>query len=302
MKMQDNSISSVDLSVKYVMKRCDVGKNFHFFSSNCRIRNVQNRMLYMTGTNKKNFSPAIIETPQPVIVLVNPQMGENIGATARAMLNCGLCHLRLVNPRDGWPNERADAMAAGALDVMPEVQVFSSLAEAIADCHTIYATTARARDLVKPVMTARHAGVAMHEDISQGQNVAILFGAERSGLSNDEVAFAHKLITIPLNPGFSSLNLGQSVLLVCYEWSQGVFGALPVTLPTGKSVPATADQFHALFDRLDSELITSGFFRVPEMKDIISRNIRSLFARAHPTEQEINTLHGIITSLTGKNK
>lgn len=256
----------------------------------------------MTGTNKKQISSAILEEAQPVIVLVNPQMGENIGATARAMLNCGLCHLRLVNPRDGWPNERADAMAAGALDVMPDVAVFDSVADAVADCHTIYATTARARDLVKPVMTARHAGVAMHEDMAQGQNVAILFGAERSGLSNDDVALAHKLITIPLNPGFSSLNLGQSVLLVCYEWSQGVFGAAPVTCPTGKSVPATAEQFHSLFDRLDSELMIHGFFRVPEMKDIISRNIRSLFARAHPTEQEINTLHGIITSLTGKNK
>lgn len=257
----------------------------------------------MTGTDTRQFSPASTDSPQPVVILVHPQMGENIGATARAMLNCGLSHLRLVNPRDGWPNERAEAMSSGALELMPPVQVYATLAEAIADCHTIYATTARARDLVKPVMTARHAGVAMHDDIAAGQKVAILFGAERAGLSNDEVMMAHKLITIPLNPGFSSLNLGQSVLLVAYEWSQGIFDAAPVATPLGKSNPATADQFNNFFDRLDGELAKGGFFRVPEMKDIISRNIRSLFSRVQPTDQEINTLHGILTTLIGgKNK
>lgn len=257
----------------------------------------------MTGTDIKQFSPPTADSPQPVVVLVNPQMGENIGATARAMLNCGLCHLRLVNPRDGWPNERADAMSSGALELMPPVQVFGTLAEAIADCHTIYATTARARDLVKPVMTARSAGVDMHTDIANGQRVAILFGAERSGLSNDEVMMAHKLITIPLNPGFSSLNLGQSVLLVAYEWSQGTFDAPAMTVPLGKSAPAPAALFNSFFDRLDGELMKGGFFRVPEMKDIISRNIRSFFMRAEPTDQEINTLHGILTTLVnGKHK
>lgn len=234
---------------------------------------------------------------QPVIILVNPQMGENIGATARAMLNCGLSHLRLVNPRDGWPSERADAMSAGALEAMPPVEVYTTLADAIADCQTIYATTARARDLVKPVMTARSAGVAMHQDIAAGQKIAILFGAERSGLTNDEVMMAHKLITIPLNPDFSSLNLGQSVLLVSYEWSQGTFNAPEIVTPLGKSNPAPAELFNGFFNRLDQELLSSGFYRVPEMKDIISRNIRSLFSRAHPTDQEINTLHGILTTL-----
>lgn len=194
-------------------------------------------------------------------------------------------------------------MSSGALDLMPEVQVFETLAEAIADCHTIYATTARARDLVKPVMTARSAGLAMHQNIADGQKVAILFGAERAGLSNDEVMMAHTLITIPLNPGFSSLNLGQSVLLVAYEWSQGVFQAAAHTVPLGKSAPAPAELFNGFFDRLDAELLAHRFYRVPEMKDIISRNIRSLFSRAHPTDQEINTLHGILTSLiNGRNK
>jgi tRNA/rRNA methyltransferase len=262
-----------------------------YFNTLCGKQNL------MTGTDKTQYAAPTPDSPQPVIVLVNPQMGENIGATARAMLNCGLSHLRLVNPRDGWPNDRAHAMSSGALDLMPDVQVFTTLGDAIADCHTIYATTARSRDLVKPVMTARSAGVAMHDNINAGQKVAILFGAERSGLSNDEAMMAHTLITIPLNPGFSSLNLGQSVLLLAYEWSQGTFNAPDITTPLGKSNPAPAELFNGFFDRLDRELLTGGFYRVPEMKDIISRNIRSLFSRAQPTDQEINTLHGVITSL-----
>lgn len=255
----------------------------------------------MTGTDRNQFTPAP-DSPQPVVILVNPQMGENIGAAARAMLNCGLSHLRLVNPRDGWPNERADAMSSGALELMPPVAVFPTLAEAVADCHTIYATTARARDLVKPVMTARHAADDMRARIGVGEKIAILFGAERAGLSNEELEQAHNLITIPLNPGFSSLNLGQSVLLVSYEWSQGVFDAAPVATPTGKSVPATAQEFNIFFERLDKELQDRGFYRVAEMKEYISRNIRTFFSRGQPTDQEINTLHGIITALTGRDK
>lgn len=253
----------------------------------------------MTGTNHTNFTPTS-DTPQPVIILVNPQMGENIGAAARAMLNCGLMHLRLVNPRDGWPSERAIAMAAGALELMPDVAVYDSLAEAVADCQTIYATTARARDLVKPVMTARHAATDMQTNITAGQKIAILFGAERSGLSNEELEQAHKLITIPLNPGFSSLNLGQSVLLISYEWSQYTFDTQPESLPLGKSLPATAKEFNIFFERLDTELQHKRFYRVPEMKDYISRNIRSLFSRAQPTDQEISTLHGILTTLISR--
>lgn len=254
----------------------------------------------MTGTDRPQLDAqmnATANTPQPVIVLVNPQMGENIGAAARAMLNCGLCHLRLVNPRDGWPNERADAMSSGALALMPPVQVYATLAEAVADCHTVYATTARARDLVKPVMIPRFAAEDMHINITNGQKVALLFGAERAGLSNEELEQAHNLITIPLNPGFSSLNLGQSVLLIAYEWSQHVFNADALSLPLGKSQPATAQEFNIFFNRLDTELQSAGFYRVAEMKEYISRNIRSLFSRAQPTDQEISTLHGIVTSL-----
>ena len=251
----------------------------------------------MTGTDRAAFTPAPT-APQPVVILVNPQMGENIGAAARAMLNCGLAHLRLVNPRDGWPNDRADAMAAGALELMPPVAVYATLAAAVADCHTVYATTARPRDMVKPVMTPRHAAGDMHQKHTAGQQLAILFGAERSGLSNEELEHAHNLITIPLNAGFSSLNLGQSVLLVAYEWSQQACDTDALTTPMGKSLPATAHEFNIFFDRLDKELQARRFYRVDEMKDYISRNIRALFSRAQPTDQEICTLHGIVTALT----
>lgn len=254
----------------------------------------------MTGTDKTIINRELADSPQPVIVLVNPQMGENIGAAARAMLNCGLCHLRIVAPRDGWPNERANATSSGALELMPPVQVFETTAEAIADCHTIYATTARARDLVKPVLTARFAAKDIRERIGNKQKIAILFGPERAGLTSEDVALTHNLITIPLNPGFSSLNLGQSVLLVVYEWSQSVFKAEDSQLPTGKSHPATAEIFSEFFDRLDRELLSARFYRVDEMKDIISRNIRSLFQRAQPTDQEISTLHGILSALIRK--
>lgn len=163
-----------------------------------------------------------INTGEPAIILVNPQMGENIGAAARAMLNFGITGLRLVNPRDGWPSAQAEAMSVGALEKMPPVQVFDSTEEALADCHYVYATTARPRDMTKPVFTAKGAARDMHERQAQGQKIGILFGAERSGLDNDDVALAHAVLTIPANPDFTSLNLGQGVLLVAYEWLQTI--------------------------------------------------------------------------------
>lgn len=256
----------------------------------------------MTGTDKNSINHDLAALPQPVIVLVNPQMGENIGTTARAMLNCGLSHLRIVNPRDGWPNERATATSSGALDIMPPVGVFGKVVDAVSDCQTIYAATARPRDLVKPVMTPRHAAQDLRNNLAAGQKTAILFGAERAGLTNNDLAYAHKIITIPLNAGFSSLNLAQSVLLVAYEWSQFLFDAPTCELPTGKSQPATAAEFDNFFTRLDAELVKSRFYRVDEMKDIISRNIKSLFQRAQPTNQEINTLHGVLSALTRNNQ
>lgn len=236
----------------------------------------------------------------PAIILVNPQMGENIGAAARAMLNCGLDDLRIVNPRDGWPNDRAHAMSSGALDKMPPVQVFESTADAVADCHYVYATTARPRDMVKPVFTPRGMANDMRARFAENQKTAILFGAERAGLENDDVARAHAIITIPVNPDFSSLNLGQAVLLASYEWFQSGDETAPRAMPTGDNAPAPHEQFTQLCERLERELEDGHFFRSPDMKPSIIRNLQNMLSRAEMTEQEVRTFHGIITALTGR--
>lgn len=245
-----------------------------------------------------NTEPHTLTENKPVLVLVNPQMGENIGAAARAMLNCGLDRLRIVNPRDGWPSERAEAVSSGALAIMPPVEVFATVAEALADCHYVYATTARNRDLVKPVLTPNAAASDLHTRAHEGQKTAILFGAERAGLTNDELSFAHAIISIPVNPDFSSLNLAQSVLLVSYEWSRRILDAPSSHIPTGKSETATIAECDNFFSRLEEELARGRFFRIESMRPTIMNNIKSLFKRAEPTDQEINTLHGIISALT----
>lgn len=236
----------------------------------------------------------------PVIILVHPQMGENIGAAARAMLNCGLGELRLVKPRDGWPNERAEAMSSGALGKMPPVQVFETTAEAMADCHYVYATTARPRDMVKPVLTPRATATDIAARIRGGQRTAILFGAERTGLNNDDIALAQAIVTIPLNPGFSSLNLGQAVLLLAYEFSQAGDDTPAIQNPTGDSFPAPHDKLKELYDRLEHELAAHHFFRSEDMRPTIVRNLQNMLGRAHMTDQEVRTFHGVISALTGR--
>lgn len=246
---------------------------------------------------------------KPVIILVNPQMGENIGASARAMLNCGVDELRLVAPRDGWPSEQAEIMSSGALAKMPEVKVYATTAEAVADCHHVYATTARPRDMVKAIMTAREAANDAVTRMAEGQTCAYLFGAERAGLSNEDVALAHTIITIPVNPDFSSLNLAQGVLLCAYEWFQAhVEGKhLPSPLQPGgrtpgdaKELPAPHAELDNLYNRLEEELRAGHFFRTQEMQPTVMRNVKNMLARGEMTSQEVNTFHGIITALTGK--
>lgn len=237
---------------------------------------------------------------KPAIILVNPQMGENIGAAARAMLNCGLDELRLVNPRDGWPSKPAEAMSSGALEKMPPVAVFNSTAEAIADCHYVYATTARPRDMTKPVYTARGAAEDMHKRGAEGQKIGLLFGGERAGLDNDDVARSHAVVTIPLNPDFTSLNLGQAVLLLSYEWYQIAADAPARQMPTGNSIPVPHAELAELFQRLESELEAHHFFRNEGQKPIMIRNLRNLLTRADMTRQEVRTFHGIISALIGK--
>ncbi|MEM6780296.1 MAG: RNA methyltransferase [Pseudomonadota bacterium] len=232
---------------------------------------------------------------KPSIILVEPQLGENIGASARAMLNFGLDELAIVKPRDGWPNARADAMSSGALDKMPPVQVFENTATAIKNCHYIYATTARPRDMVKPVFTAAEAAADMRKREAQGQKIGILFGGERTGLHNDDVARAHAIITIPTNPDFSSLNLGQGVIMVAYEYFQsGYDGEMEA------QAPAPQGEFDEFVARLETELDELGFFRSPDMKPNTLRNIRSMLLRTELTSQEIKTWHGIVSALIGK--
>lgn len=226
-------------------------------------------------------------------------MGENIGAAARAMLNCGLTDLRIVNPRDGWPNERADAMSSGALERMPPVQVFNSTAEAVADLQCVYATTARPRDMVKPVFTAR--GAADDIKARGTQKTGYLFGPERAGLSNDDVALAHAIVTIPMNPDFSSLNLGQGVLLCAYEWFQAMDGT-PALIKPDEDAVAPHGELNELFDRLERELADGGFFRTQELRPNVMRNLKNMLVRMDMTSQEARTFHGIITTLTGKKK
>lgn len=237
---------------------------------------------------------------KPVIILVRPQMGENIGACARAMLNCGIDELRIVNPRDGWPNERAQSMSSGALEMMPPVKVYNTTAEAVADCHYVYATTARPRDMVKPVVNAREAAEDVHAKSAEGQKCAYLFGCERTGLENDEIALAQAIITIPVNPAFSSLNLGQGVLLCAYEWFQA-HPHLPMPIDP-ENLPAPQAEFDNLMNRLEQALADGGFFRTPELRPTVSRNIKNTFVRTGLTSQEIKTFHGIIKALGAADK
>lgn len=233
----------------------------------------------------------------PAIILVRPQMGENIGAAARAMGNFGLRDLRLVAPRDGWPSVEAERNASGALDGPVQVQVFDSLQDAIADLHFTFATTARERDMSKEVFTPESSAARTREMAGAGHKTGFVFGAERTGLTNEEIMLSQAFITIPTAPDFSSLNLGQAVLLMGYELHKGLLtmdqksetGALPL--------PASQEQLEELFVRLERELDQAGFFKTPEMKTKTARNIRTMFLRAYFTDQEVKTFHGILSAL-----
>jgi tRNA/rRNA methyltransferase len=241
---------------------------------------------------------------KPVIILIAPQMGENIGAAARAMCNFGLDTLKIVNPRDGWPNnqpsESATANAVGAFDHMHPVEVFDNTADALKEFHTIYATTARARDMRKPVMTARTTAQDIADKQAQGLRTAIMFGGERAGLTNEDIALAHNIITIPTNPNFSSLNLAQSVLLMANEIFQATHNnSTEAQTPLGDSAPVTHEELNEMITRLENELETRNFFRNPDMKPTMMNNIRTMLTRANLTDQETRTFQGIISALIG---
>lgn len=227
------------------------------------------------------------------IVLVRPQLGENIGKAARAMLNFGLTDLRLVAPRDGWPNPDAGPAAAGADEVLADARVFATVQEAIADCHYSYATTVRPRELWKPVVTPETAARELRERGELQQ--AVLFGPERSGLETDEVAIANAILTVPVNPNFGSLNLAQAVILVAYEW----FKAADVTpgTVTDYDPPASHASLEGLIDHVDGALETAGYYNVPSRVASSKRTLRNLLTRPGYNEKEIRTLRGIVHAL-----
>jgi len=237
-----------------------------------------------------------IEAPGPVVILVEPQLGDNVGAAARAMANFGLSRLRLVKPRDGWPNPRAWVAASGADRVLDQAALFDTVEAAIADCTFVLATTARAHDQAKPVIGPAEAAEAMASRVAAGETVGLLFGRERYGLENQEVALADRIITLPVNPAFASLNLAQAVVIVAYEWFKRTGSGLPFAMPV-KSQAAPKEQLLAFFETLERELERVEFFRPPEKRETMVINMRNIFQRMAPTRQDIQTLHGIIMSI-----
>jgi tRNA/rRNA methyltransferase len=228
----------------------------------------------------------------PIIILVRPQLGENIGKAARAMLNFGLSEMRLVAPRDGWPNPSAGPAAAGADIVLERAQVFDTLAEAVADCEHVYATTVRKRGVAKPVVTPEAAASDIRA--APGRS-AILFGPERSGLESDDVAVARSIITVPINPEFGSLNLAQAVILVAYEWSKGEGLASPPKVDLDP--PAPQGELDGMIAQFDAMLEEAGHFFPPDRKHIDKRTMRSLLTKPGWSAQEVRTLRGMLRSL-----
>ena len=237
-----------------------------------------------------------IEEPAPIVVLVESQLGENIGAAARAMANFGLSRLRLVKPVQSWPNEKARVMAAGADRVLDGAVIYESLADAISDCSFVLAATARNHDQAKPVIGAAAAAAEMAPRVAAAENVAIVFGRERNGLENHEVARADRILTLPVNPAFASLNLAQAVVIVAYEWFKQQGGDLPFTMPE-KSPPAAKQQLDAFFNDLARELDKVEFFRPEEKRGTMGVNLRNIFQRMQPSQQDMRTLHGVITAI-----
>ncbi len=238
--------------------------------------------------------------PAPAIILVEPQLGENIGAAARAMANFGLSDLRLVAPRDGWPNAKARAAASRADHVLDAAQAFASTQEAVADLSFVYATTARNRGLPKQVVGPRTAIPELRARAFDGHATGILFGRERWGLTNDEIALADAIVTFPVNPAFASLNIAQAVLLMSYEWmSAGLSGEIPARRPSPEIdlTPAPKAEIVGLLEHLVRALEPTGYFRSPTKKPTMVHNLHALLQRAGFTEPEIRVLRGVIAAL-----
>jgi tRNA/rRNA methyltransferase len=248
----------------------------------------------MSGTDRTKTG---LDLEGPAIILVEPQLGENIGMAARAMGNFALTRLRIVNPRDGWPNIAAQRAAAGADHILERAELFPTVEQAVADLDLLYATTARAHDQAKPVMGPQAAASEIAAHVGGGVKAGILFGRERWGLTNDEVARANRIITFPVNLGFASLNLAQAVLLMGYEWFKlATEGGLPFAMPE-RSERASQHQMDAFFDNLVRELDRVEFLRPAEKRDTMLVNLRNIFLRMEPTKQDMHTLHGVVMAI-----
>ena len=234
----------------------------------------------------------------PVIVLVRPQLGENIGKAARAMLNFGLTELRLVAPRDGWPNPAAGPAASGADVVLAQATIYGTVADAVADCAHVYATTVRKRGITKPVVTPEDAAQAIR---GYAGCSAILFGPERSGLETDDVALARTILTVPINPEFGSLNLAQAVILVAYEWSKHQDLASPPSADQPLP-PAPQDELEGMIGQLDAMLDRTGYYFPPHRVQITKRTLRTLLTRPGWSSQEVRTFRGVLSALDGKKR
>lgn len=238
-------------------------------------------------------------TGGPAVVLVRPQLGENIGTAARAMANFGLDDLRLVAPRDGWPSQKARSAASGADWVIDGASVHATTEEAVADLGLVLATTARTRDMVKLVETPKSAVARLAAEISAGRRAGVLFGPERAGLTNEDVALADAILAVPVNPAFASLNLAQAVLLVGYEWFGARAGVTPEpVLKLGDTRPATKAELIGFFEHLEGALDEAGFLHPPEKRPSMVLNIRNMFQREGLTEQDVRTLRGVVSALT----
>jgi tRNA/rRNA methyltransferase len=250
-------------------------------------------------TGRDGGAPLAVPDIGPAIILVRPQLAENIGAAARAMANGGLFHLRLVAPRDGWPQEKAWRAASGADRILDQAALFPDVPSAVADLHRVFATCPRPRHIIKPMLTARGAAAELREIAARSLHTGILFGPERAGLDAEDMARADSLIRYPVNPAFASLNLAQAVMIMAYEWRlAGDPGPPPKMLMTNETRIATKAELENFLVHLVSELDSAGFLRNPQKRPGMVRNIRHFFTRGEVTAQELATLHGIVTELS----
>ena len=250
-----------------------------------------------TSYAEKARLPAKAGINPPAVILVEPQLAENIGTATRAMMNTGLEDLRLVDPKQDWLTEKAVAASSGAERILKVAKRFDTVRDAVADLEIVYAATARQRDMVKPLMSGRAAAADMRAHAAEDKKLGLLFGRERDGLSNDDVSLANTIVEVPLNPEHSSLNLAQAVLIIGYEWFQAGYDGPEAMVTLNKAKPAAQKMLQDLYNHLERELVVCGFLRQDQKRPSMKVNIRNMLQRAALTEQEVRTLHGVITEL-----